>query len=336
MRGARGRGLCVLCAAGVFALAACGGGGGGDGGASGGGTGWTMLEVGHPIGSQDIIAIGSRLLVSTNLGVFSSDDEGVSWHSSDVGLTAGTGVGNMVQVGSKIFADADDGRYVSADQGSTWSPTAATGLPTTAGVLTSLVVGSDLYVGMNAGSHDPGISGALFKSSDGGATFAAASSGLPQDQAVSSLATGGGNIYCAPLDSVGRSTDAGATWQTSTLPSPGNVLQVATVGGTVLAGTAPGDVFSSADGTTWTAAESGLPKGAPIDLLYVDAGKVYASSPGINGVLFGVYVSSDSGAHWTALNDGFGPAPPYAVAMVAHGGFLFAATELDGVWRRRL
>jgi photosystem II stability/assembly factor-like uncharacterized protein len=295
-----------------------------------------MLSVGHPIGAQDIIAVGSRLLLSTNLGVFVSDDEGTSWHPSNVGLTSGIGVGNMVQVGSKIFADADDGRYVSADQGATWTPIAATGLPTSSSVLTSLVVGSDLFVGMNAPSHDPGISGALFKSSDGGATFAAASSGLPQDQPVSSLANGGSSIYCAPIALVGTSTDAGATWQTSVLPLAGNVLQVATVGATVLAGTAPGDVFSSFNGATWTAAESGLPKGAPIDLLYVNAGKVYASSPGINGVLFGVYVSSDSGAHWTALNDGFGPAPPYAVAMVAHGGFLFAATDLDGVWRRSL
>jgi hypothetical protein len=295
-----------------------------------------MLDVGHPIGAQDIIVVGTRVLLSTNLGVFTSDDDGTTWHASNGGLAAGTGVGNMAQVGAKIFAEADDGRYVSTDQGANWMPTAATGLPTTSGVLTSLVVGSDLYVGMNAAPHDPGISGSLFKSSDAGATFSAASTGLPQDQAVSGLASENGTIYCAPLATVGRSTDAGATWQTSTLPTPGNVLQVATVGGTVLAGTTPGDVFSSPDGTTWTAAEGGLPQGAPIDLLYVNAGKVYASSPGINGVLFGIYVSSDSGGHWTQFNEGFGPGPPYAVAMAAHGDFLFAATELDGVWRRHL
>jgi hypothetical protein len=321
----------------VLALAFGGGCGGGGSGGGPSGAGWTMLDVGRPIGAQDIIAVGARLLLSTNLGVFASDDDGKTWQTSNTGLTSGIGVGNMALVGTQVFAEGDDGRYVSADQGASWTPIAATGLPTTAGVLTSLVVDGDLYVGMNAGSHDPGISGGLFKSSDAGATFVAASTGLPQDEGISGLAATASMLYSAPLATVGRSADSGATWQTSTLPAPGNVLSVATVGDTVLAGTAAGDVFSSPDGTTWTAAESGLPTGGPpIDVLWTYAGKIYASSPGNTGVLFGVYVTSDAGTTWAALNDGFGAAPPYALAFAVQGGFLFAATEIDGVWRRRL
>jgi hypothetical protein len=318
--------MALMCGLAALALGGCGG------GASGGtsGSGWGKLNIGQPVVAQDIIVVGSRLVLSTNQGVLVSNDDGQTWYQSVSGLQVDS-VGTMVAVESVIFAEANDGRYVSNDQGDTWTSAAAMGLPTDTSIVTALAVGKDLFVGMNAPSP-----GALFKSSDWGMTFAASSTGLPQNEAVSGLATDGNNIYSVPMLSVGRSSDSGATWQTSMLPTPDNVLQVAAVGGAVLAGTAGGAVFSSPDASTWTAADNGLPSGAPIDLLFADAGKVYASSSGATGIVFGVYVSSDLGAHWTAFNEGFGADPPHALAMASHGGYLFVVAEIDGVWRRKL
>jgi hypothetical protein len=50
----------------------------------------------------------------------------------------------------------------------------------------------------------------------------------------------------------------------------------------------------------------------------------------------GVFVSTDDGASWTQFNDGFSIAPPYVVAFSVHAGFMFGATELRGIWRRKL
>ena len=73
------------------------------------------------------------------------------------------------------------------------------------------------------------------------------------------------------------------------------------------------------------------------DALFPDAGNAYASGYGTGSVdPFGVYVSSDAGATWTALNDGFDPVLPLVVAFAAKDGFLFAATASDGIWRRPL
>jgi photosystem II stability/assembly factor-like uncharacterized protein len=315
------------------AIAACGGGGKGPG--TGTGTGWTLVDS-KQLGSYDIIVAGSRLVVAGGQGIVVSDDDGATWAPSNGGFAIATPVYDLVAVGSTILADAYDGLYASVDQGTTWARVPAVGLPTTASIYTSFVVGSDVLVGMNAPSTDVGISGTLFKTSDAGATFSASSSGLPQDEPVTAFATAGSAIYCAPKTGVGLSADGGATWQLNPLPTTSNVLQVATVAGTVLAGTADGILYTSADGVSWSLAGDGLPPSEPIDVLYTNAGKAYTSSPGGNGNPSGVYVSSDAGATWTPLNDGFDAVPPYVVAFAVKDGSMFAATELGGIWRRPL
>jgi hypothetical protein len=172
-------------------------------------------------------------------------------------------------------------------------------------------------------------------------TFDPSSAGLPQDQGINAFASAGVS-YCAVSSGVGKSTDNGATWVLNALPTTSSVLSIVTVGGTVLAGTADGSLYASPDGASWTLAGVGLPSGGSIDALFTDAlfpdvGKAYASGTDSGGVnAFGVYVSSDAGASWTALNDGFDAGLPFVVAFAVKDGFLFATTVGDGIWRRPL
>jgi hypothetical protein len=331
VHGARDPFARVCLALGVAAtFAACGGSNTGGGAGS-----WTQVDA-ELLNGVDIVAVGPRLLAASYDGLFVSDDDGATW-SRWTGTAPPLGyLTDLAVAGTNVFTATDQGLFVSTDQGTSFAPVAAAGLPTTVGIYTSIVAGGDLLVGMNAPSQDPGISGGLFRTSDAGATFTASSDGLPQDRAVPSFAIGGGAVYCAFVAGVGRSTDAGVTWQPSTLPGPGNVLQVASTGGEVLAGTSLGTLYASPDGVTWAAAGAGLPAGAPLDVLFTNAGKVYASTPGGGSAPPGVFVSADSGTSFASLNDGFGTTPPYVVAFVPAGAYLVGVTEAAGIWRRPL
>ena len=327
MNGPRRLIACVLMAA---SSAACGGSNTGSAA-----SGWTQVDA-ELLNGIDVVTVGTRLLAASYDGLFVSDDDGATW-SRWTGMAPPLGyLTDLAAAGTNVFAATDQGLFLSTDEGTSFAPVAAVGLPTTVGIYTSLVVGGDLLVGMNAASQDAGISGGLFRTSDAGATFTASSTGLPQDRAVPSFAIGGGAVYCAFVAGIGRSTDAGVTWQPSTLPGAGNVLQVASQGGEVLAGTSVGTLYASPAGATWSPAGAGLPAGAPLDVLYTNAGSVYASTPGNAPVNPGVFVSADAGTTFNPLNDGFGTTPPYVVAFVAAGGYLVGVTETAGIWRRPL
>jgi hypothetical protein len=312
-------------------LAGCGSNGGGP---SAGPGAWKQVDA-QLVNGIDIIAVGSRLLAGGYDGLFVSDDDGATWSKEAGAPPIGT-MTDLVVVGTSVLAATEQGLYVSTDQGTSFAPVAAAGLPTSVGIYTSIVVGNDLLVGMNAASQDPGISGGLFRTSDGGAIFTSSSSGLPQDQAIPDFAIAGGTVYCVAITGVGQSTDGGANWVLNALPTTSNVLSIATVNGTVLGGTADGILYTSPDGVNWSLSGDGLPPGEPIDVLFADGGQAWSSSPGSAGTSSGVYVSSDAGASWTALNDGFAAVPPYVVAFAVLDGYLVGVTESDGIWRRPL
>jgi hypothetical protein len=315
----------------ALALAGCGSNPAAPGPGSGA---WRQVDT-ELLNGIGVTAVGSRLLAASVDGLLASDDDGATW-SKPLGTPPLGYLTDLATVGTSVLAASDEGLFLSTDQGTSFAPVAAVGLPTSVGIYTSIVVGGDLLVGMNTPSQDPGITGGLFRTSDAGATFTASSTGLPQDRAVPSLAIGGGALYCSFVAGVGRSTDAGVTWQPSTLPGPGNVLQVAAVGGEIVAGTSLGTIFGSPDGVTFSAVGAGLPAGAPIDVLYENAGNLYASTPGNLTVPPGVLVSTDGATSFAPLNDGFGATPPYVVAFVAAGGYLVGVTESAGIWRRAL
>jgi len=68
--------------------------------------------------------------------------------------------------------------------------------------------------------------------------------------------------------------------------------------------------------------------------LLLPARRLHGQAPHLNGA--GVFLSTNKGTNWTAVNSGFTNLTIYSLAV--SGGYLFAGSSgiLGGVWRRRL
>ena len=170
-----------------------------------------------------------------------------------------------------------------------------------------LPAGREIY----AGTEYRGV----FKSKDGGRTFAPANDGIAELN-IRCLAAAPGNakeLFAGSLkDGVYRTEDGGAKWQK--LPgfpaSAAPLVLKPLAGGTVYAGTSEGIYVSKDKGASWTAQNRGLPARRVVSELAVDphsptclyAGLGYYSIEGLYGG--GVYFSRDGGAEWIPLDAG--------------------------------
>jgi hypothetical protein len=110
-------------------------------------------------------------IVSSQNGVFRSDNDGVSFTATpNTNLPLNQfGLGPLAYDGSKLYLGTyGHGVYVSTDGGDTWTQAASANLPTSGAASEAL--------GMAASPSRPGVlyvktNGALFKSTDGGASF---------------------------------------------------------------------------------------------------------------------------------------------------------------------
>jgi photosystem II stability/assembly factor-like uncharacterized protein len=188
--------------------------------------------------------------------------------------------------------------------------------------------------------------GGLFKSTDGGATWAPSGAGLPNGSV--------GRLAIDPLQpsrlhvaiwgaGVYRSADGGKSWAaTNTGLTSRNVADLAIdpLDPSILyAGTSDGGIFTSSDGgDSWSAASSGLPEIniERIALCAAVPSTLYAATAG--GF---VYRSTDAGGSWAlasnGLRDGWlsslavDPSNPSAL-YVWKGNFLFRSTDGGKSW----
>jgi Beta-propeller repeat len=182
--------------------------------------------------------------------------------------------------------------------------------------------GSAYVVGIESSRWDPYASfpvspgnlnpGGVFASSDGGATWSAASVGLADPQ-VFALAVSPGTVYAGTGHGIARSTNAAASWAATTNAPPtpaGLAPQIATgaVGAlavdplhpsTLYAGTS-GAFYRSLDaGSSWTPSNPLIYfAGATVSAIAVDpqtTNTLYAGTPG-----YGVFKSINAATNWVA------------------------------------
>ncbi len=315
-------------------LAGCSG-SGGNGGAK-----WTQTAVlpgGAGTGSISILVDGANVLVGTDHGLALSSDDGATWKDSSMGLppAAGTGVTYspveaLVSLSGVLLAGTDNGTSSSSDHAATWK-NANTGLPDDVSPYAFFVTGTTVLVGTNTGSTRPGMQGGIFRTTDLGGTWTPSSSGWPQGNGCVSFATLVNTLFSCFGAYVGHSTDNGQSWMTSGSGGGSNCLWLETMNGTLYEATAAAGVWKSTDGVTWSNASSGLPSPEIISTVFANGGKLYAGTD-----KSGVFVSSDGGASWKAMNDGLPTPLPRTVQFAVHGTTLFAVTELGGVWKHPL
>jgi hypothetical protein len=222
----------------------------------------------------------------------------------------------------------------------------------TSSALTWQKIGPDAQsiVSLGLSSRNPptlfaGSSGqGLFRSQDGGSTWASVNNGLPPGVTVSSIVPDPaqfGRLYLGTDTGIFVSDDNGDHWQSASagLPSGADGAVTALLLSpvdpmTLYAGTAHRGIFVSHDGAkTWSASARGLPPGATVHALLAEPEgqgvRVFAALGGA-----GVYQLGDGSAAWTASSSGL-PAGVDGLSLLAqpaNPGGLYVGTSA-GIYR---
>lgn len=186
--------------------------------------------------------------------------------------------------------------------------------------------GEDVRVMMEAGSYlFAGTDGdGIFRSNDGGASWAAVNQGLPANSTVYALADAGDDIYAGmPGAGIFRSNDNGSTW-TDANGNLGvndkNINGITIHDDQVFIATGSSGVFRSSDkGQTWEAVNDGLPVGNFLWTRTITSNDDYLFLLTLGGIVR----SNDNGETWEEANDGIVTTINLYNALYATGGDLY-------------
>jgi uncharacterized protein (TIGR03437 family) len=271
-----------------------------------------------PVSPSTLFA-GISPLVPGNPGVFKTTNGGASWTAANSGLKGHANALVIDPSNSAIVyagiggVGLGDGMYKSTDGGTTWSAINNGMAPFPRGVHALAIAPSNsavLYMATGGGGND--FKPVVYKSSDGGASWNAASSGLPISTIVSALIVDPSNsatLYAGTVNGVFKSGDGGTSWTAANNGLPVfastylSALAIDPSHPTILYASVglAAAVFKSTDGGgNWTAANSGLPA-AIVQTLAIDPANpatLYAAT----GV--GVFKTTNGGLSWSAANSG--------------------------------
>jgi photosystem II stability/assembly factor-like uncharacterized protein len=171
-----------------------------------------------------------------------------------------------------------------------------------------------------------GTDSVVYLSTDNGASWVPASSGLP-NLPVNCFAECGGKLFAGSFgNGIFVSTDNGTSWATSNtgLTSCRDVFVFAVLGGNIFAGIDSVAYLSTNNGASWTEVGSGF---GPYDIkaMTVIGDKLFTASYG-----GGIFETADNGNHWTA--DTAGLRSTAVSSILSSNGFIFAAS-MGGVYR---
>jgi len=336
-----------------------------DGGAS-----WITANSGLPAFSIKTLAIDPQTPSTLYAGtwgesVFKSINGGAFWSTGNNRISENhihyiTDIAIDPQTPSTLYAGTLGGVLKSTNSGASWSG-ASLGL--TYKTIDALVIDpqtpSTLYAST---SHDKltnegalrGIVGVVFKSVDGGASWSAANTGLP-DKNISALVVDPqtpSTLYASTNEyeytdegvfqrvvggAIFKSADGGTSWSAvNTELSAHDILTLAIdplTPSTLYAGTSEG-VFKSVDGgASWNAANAGL-NATQIKALVIDPqtpSTLYA------GTSKGVFRSNNGGNCWSAVNIGLPATQINRLAIDPQTpSILYAVTWYGGVFKGRL
>jgi photosystem II stability/assembly factor-like uncharacterized protein len=315
---------------------------------------------------NEIAISGGNLFAATFTGVFRSTDSGGSWSDASFQLPKATAITIAADANGKLYLSLfDRGMRISTDQGTTWGQTPVASnrvvlilhastdgsvyAGTTAGRVLRTTDGGTTWQDNSSGQTNPilaitspapgvvlaGTTNGLFRSTDGGITWAP---GSIVPGFVRSLENRGqGHVFLSrgQLILTGgellESLDSGLSWQSLGSPSPdGATFDLAsTSNGDLVAATfGGGRVFVSTDGghawseTTPPVVDFG------VHGLVIDAqDRVFLATVGI-----GVLRSEDGGTSWSEANQGLTGYQVEDMAVTLDGD-LVVATSASGTFR---
>ena len=259
-------------------------------------------------------------------GIYRSANSGISWDSSNSGLTNRSNVNSLVADAANIYAGVWDGLsgpavFISHDDGLSWNAS-------------PLNFVFEFSLAIRPGVLIAGTWFGVAVSNDSGATWIGGSNGLPSNASVCGLAFSGTKIFSGVCSSgsgglgVFSSTDGGINWSSFnngfSVPPPINSLIVS--GSTVFAGTTGEGIYTSADGIpNWSASNNGLTNLNVNCFLDVSTG-IIAGTDG------GVFFTQDNGVSWTDISLGLFTNTKIN-SITTDGIYIYVGTNTE-VWKR--
>jgi len=204
---------------------------------------------------------------------------------------------------------------------STWSPTSLAGAFDR---VTALAIDASGNIYAGASSLDVNSGGGIYKSTDGGSSWTAATSGIAStsidaiaidpDNIGDVFAIAGGKIYV--------SGNGGTSWTalSQTVGASGSLAIAATSSVvTIYAGSSTGLLYSTNYGASWTSINVPL----PVYSLAVDPNNANSAFAATSS---GVYRTTNGGGSWSAVNTGFSPVGAVTSLAFNSTSTLYAAT----------
>jgi photosystem II stability/assembly factor-like uncharacterized protein len=305
---------------------------------------WSQCSRGLSNTSVNAIAsTGDTVIAGANTGLFFSTDNGASWQSKLNGKTNYNTLSLFID-DSTLLASTQGGRnspslFSSTDWGETWSAD-------------TLINGYNLSAltrsGPNliAGGYPFNYSTGFFESTNEGMEWTQPKVSTDTEIVVLGIASIEATLIAATNVGIYSSYSNGDTWSLSNefLTQNGTsykyqpaIQSVGIMGTQFWVGTSgsyphySGSIFFSDDaGVTWHPVEdtSIPPKG------YVTCFASYGTTLFVATDSAGIFLTNDSGAHWTSENLGLGDTN--VISLAIQGNELLAGTASSGVWRSPL
>ncbi len=277
-----------------------------------------------------VLVSDTDIILANSSGIFRSTNNGTNWVALDLVFSQNYQTYSLLRIGENtsppmLFAGTNGGGvYLTMNNGENWKELDS-GLGGS-NVVALVAEGTTLLAGTNDG---------VFLSSDSGAFWHPADTGLPLGSNIQAMIAFNSVLLAATETALFRSTDDGTTWLLSSTglgSDSSSVISFSTLqpngSSPLFAGTPSGAYRSTDNGESWVPVIGNLPPNSYFNTIAPSGGNLFMSSNGE-----GVFLSVDQGTTWNAVNTGLTDLTVYTIA--ANDSFLYAGT-FDGLWRRPL
>ncbi len=239
-------------------------------------------------------SINNEVYAGTNCGIYSTNDNGISWNSKTAGILGECqNIQDIDVVNNTMIAGTlDSGIYISTDFGNNWI-SSNNGLNDPfldLHIYDVFVDGTNVFIGTLNG---------VYKSSNQGSTWTPSNIGISEPNNINAIrfVKNGTSIFLGTGNDLYKSNDNGFTWIDLNNSFQANPFSLISYGGAIYITGIDGIYKSTNSGTSWSLLPFNF--GIPTSL-FNSGNNLFCSSNG------STYVSSNGGSSWTLVtNKGF-------------------------------